>query len=33
MAQMKKEELFNKFLDSLKAKAEIKVDKKLLASD
>lgn len=33
MAQMKKEELFNHFLESLKAKAEIKVDKKLLASD
>jgi peptidyl-prolyl cis-trans isomerase D len=33
LAQMKKEELFNQFLESLKAKLEIKVDKKLLASD
>ena len=30
---MKKEELFNQFLEGLKTKAEIKVDKKLLASD
>jgi hypothetical protein len=33
LVQMKKEELFNQFLEGLKAKAEIKVDKKLLASD
>jgi peptidyl-prolyl cis-trans isomerase D len=33
LAQMKKEELFNQFLESLKAKIEITVDKKLLAAD
>jgi len=33
LAQMKKEDLFNQFLESLKAKMEITVDKKLLAAD
>jgi peptidyl-prolyl cis-trans isomerase D len=33
LAQMKKDDLFNQFLESLKAKMEITVDKKLLASD
>ena len=33
LVQMKKEEVFNRFLESLKAKADIKVNKKLIASD
>jgi peptidyl-prolyl cis-trans isomerase D len=33
VVQMKKEDLFNQFLERLKAKAEITVDKKLLAMD
>ncbi len=33
VVQMKKEDLFNQFLERLKAKVEITVDKKLLAMD